>query len=74
MTLVERRAQLADLDEHLAAVVAGARRFVAVGGEAGVGKAALVRRFAAALEGVRVLWAVCDGYFTPQPLAPLHAR
>jgi DNA-binding CsgD family transcriptional regulator/tetratricopeptide (TPR) repeat protein len=70
--LVERHAQLADLDEHFAAAVDGAGRLVAVGGEAGVGKTALVRRFADEREGVRALWAACDGFFTPQALAPLH--
>jgi|Tabmets5t2r1_1033131.scaffolds.fasta_scaffold01289_3 DNA-binding CsgD family transcriptional regulator/tetratricopeptide (TPR) repeat protein len=69
--LVERGAQLADLEDHLAAAVAGAGRLVVIGGEAGVGKTALVRRFAADLEGIRVLWAACDGFFTPHPLAPL---
>jgi DNA-binding CsgD family transcriptional regulator/tetratricopeptide (TPR) repeat protein len=71
--LVERSAQLADLGEHLAAAVAGAGRLVVVGGEAGVGKTSLVRRFAEEHAGdVRVLLAACDGLFTPQPLAPLH--
>jgi DNA-binding CsgD family transcriptional regulator/tetratricopeptide (TPR) repeat protein len=70
--LVERRAQLAQLDEHLSAAVEGAGRLVVVGGEAGVGKTALVRRFADDRQDVRVLWAACDGFFTPQPLAPLH--
>jgi DNA-binding CsgD family transcriptional regulator/tetratricopeptide (TPR) repeat protein len=71
--LVERNAQLADLGEHLAAAVAGAGRLVVVGGEAGVGKSSLVRRFGDEhAAGVRVLRAACDGLFTPQPLAPLH--
>jgi DNA-binding CsgD family transcriptional regulator/tetratricopeptide (TPR) repeat protein len=71
--LVERSAQLADLGEHLAAAAAGAGRLVVVGGEAGVGKTSLVRRFAQERAGdVRVLQAACDGLFTPQPLAPLH--
>jgi DNA-binding CsgD family transcriptional regulator/tetratricopeptide (TPR) repeat protein len=70
--LVERRAQLAALDEHLSAAAEGEGRLVAVGGEAGAGKTALVRQFAADREDIRVLWAACDGLFTPQPLAPLH--
>jgi DNA-binding CsgD family transcriptional regulator/tetratricopeptide (TPR) repeat protein len=71
--LVERSAQLADLGDHLAAAVAGSGRLVVVGGEAGVGKTSLVRRFAGERSGdVRVLLAACDGLFTPQPLAPLH--
>ncbi|HEX7298589.1 MAG TPA: AAA family ATPase, partial [Solirubrobacteraceae bacterium] len=43
-------------------------RLVLVGGEAGVGKTALVREFA---DGRRVLWGACDPLETPQPLGPL---
>ena len=43
-----------------------------MGGEAGVGKTSLLRQFTARVDDVRVLWAGCDGLFTPQPLAPLH--
>jgi DNA-binding CsgD family transcriptional regulator len=43
-------------------------RLVLVGGEAGVGKTALVRAFA---EGRRVLWGACDPLQTPRPLGPL---
>jgi DNA-binding CsgD family transcriptional regulator len=71
--LVERGTQLAELGEHLAGAVAGSGRLVVVGGEAGVGKTSLVRHFAKEhAPGARVLWAACDGLFTPQPLAPLH--
>jgi DNA-binding CsgD family transcriptional regulator/tetratricopeptide (TPR) repeat protein len=71
--LLERDAHLAALGEHLAAAVGGEGRLVVVGGEAGVGKTSLVRRFAEERAGeVRVLRAACDGLFTPQPLAPLH--
>ncbi|HEU6444494.1 MAG TPA: AAA family ATPase, partial [Gaiellaceae bacterium] len=69
--LLEREAQLAALGEQLAAASAGEGRLVLVAGEAGVGKTALARRFAGEAE-IRVLWAACDGLFTPQPLAPLH--
>jgi DNA-binding CsgD family transcriptional regulator/tetratricopeptide (TPR) repeat protein len=69
--LVERSAQLSELGEHLEGAVAGSGRLVVVGGEAGVGKTSLVRRFAEESAGARVLWAACDGLFTPQPLAPL---
>jgi predicted ATP-dependent serine protease len=42
-----------------------------VGGEAGVGKTSLVRRVAHDnANDARILWAACDGLFTPQPLAP----
>jgi ATP/maltotriose-dependent transcriptional regulator MalT len=71
MKLLEREAHLAVLGEHLAAAVDGGGRLIAVGGEAGVGKTSLVREFSDGAEGPRVLWAACDGLFTPQPLAPL---
>jgi len=43
-------------------------RLILIGGEAGVGKTALVREFAA---GRRVLWGACDPLLTPRPLGPL---
>jgi DNA-binding CsgD family transcriptional regulator/tetratricopeptide (TPR) repeat protein len=43
-------------------------RLVLVGGEAGVGKTALVREFA---EGRRALWGACDPLQTPRALGPL---
>jgi predicted ATPase len=43
-------------------------RLILVGGEAGVGKTALVRAFA---EGRNVLWGACDPLHTPRPLGPL---
>ena len=72
MDLVERGGYLAALGEHLAAAAAGEGRLVVVGGEAGVGKTSLVRRFSHdQADDARILWAACDGLFTPQPLAPL---
>jgi DNA-binding CsgD family transcriptional regulator/tetratricopeptide (TPR) repeat protein len=70
--LVEREAQLAALGQHLDAAAAGRGRVALVGGEAGVGKTALVKAFAAERAGgARVVRAACDGLFTPQPLGPL---
>ena len=43
-------------------------RLILVGGEAGVGKTALVRAF---VDGRRVLWGGCDPLHTPRPLGPL---
>jgi DNA-binding CsgD family transcriptional regulator/tetratricopeptide (TPR) repeat protein len=43
-------------------------RLVLVGGEAGVGKTALVREFA---DGRRALWGACDPLQTPRALGPL---
>jgi hypothetical protein len=45
-----------------------------VGGEAGVGKTTLVRRFCEERGGsARILWGGCDPLFTPSPLGPLLA-
>jgi predicted ATPase len=47
---------------------------VLVGGEAGVGKTALLRRFCEECrEPARILWGACDPLFTPRPLGPLLA-
>lgn len=45
MDLLEREQQLEELDGWLREAAAGQGRFVLVGGEAGVGKTALVGRF-----------------------------
>ena len=70
--LLEREGALAALEDHLLAATRDGGRFVVVGGEAGVGKTSLVQRFASTCDDLHVLWAACDGLFTPQPLAPLH--
>ncbi|MGN6126642.1 MAG: ATP-binding protein, partial [Humibacter sp.] len=49
--LVEREGQLGELDAELADALSGRGRLVFVGGEAGVGKSALVREFAASQSG-----------------------
>jgi DNA-binding CsgD family transcriptional regulator/tetratricopeptide (TPR) repeat protein len=72
MELIERGSYLAALGEHLGSATAGHGRLVLVGGEAGVGKTSLVRAFTEEQAGkARVVWAACDGLFTPEPLAPL---
>jgi DNA-binding CsgD family transcriptional regulator len=63
--LLERDDLLAQLD---AARVEGGR-LVFVGGEAGVGKTALVRAFAAG-SGTRVLHGACENLTTPTPFGP----
>jgi DNA-binding CsgD family transcriptional regulator len=70
--LLERAEQLALLDGALAAVADGGRgRTALVLGEAGIGKTALLRGFAASVaSSARVLWAACDHLFTPRPLGP----
>jgi DNA-binding CsgD family transcriptional regulator/tetratricopeptide (TPR) repeat protein len=71
MRLLERAGALASLVEHADEAGQGDGRLVLIGGEAGVGKSALVERFQRDLPDARWMWGVCDGLFTPQPLAPL---
>jgi DNA-binding CsgD family transcriptional regulator len=71
--LLERAAELSMLAGCLAAVRGGSRGHVLlVGGEAGVGKTTLVRRFCQeGGQSARILWGACDPLFTPSPLGPL---
>jgi ATP/maltotriose-dependent transcriptional regulator MalT len=70
--LLERSGELAALADHLARVTASSTgRLCLIGGEAGVGKTALVRSFCSRQKGTRVLWGACDPLFTPRPLGPL---
>ena len=63
---------MAALDRLLAGVRADAEgRLVLLGGEAGVGKTALLRRFCARQERhARVLWGASEPLRTPRPLGP----
>jgi DNA-binding CsgD family transcriptional regulator/tetratricopeptide (TPR) repeat protein len=72
--LLERTAELSTLADGLEAVARSGRgQVVLVGGEAGVGKTALVRRFRDEhRRSARVLWGACDPLFTPSPLGPLR--
>src|SRR3954451_25114725 len=70
--LLERGAELDALDMRLAAVrESGRGRMLLIGGEAGIGKTALVRSFCAQLDPRHVLAGACDALFTPRPLGPL---
>lgn len=71
--LLERAAELSLLRELLAAVQrTGTGRMLLVGGEAGVGKTTLLRRFSAERPASTcVTWGSCDALFTPAPMAPL---
>ena len=71
--LLERGGQLAIFEGQLAAVRASSRgRIVFLGGEAGIGKTALVRRFCEVQDGsTRILAGACDALFTPRPLGPI---
>ncbi|HEY7433256.1 MAG TPA: AAA family ATPase [Streptosporangiaceae bacterium] len=72
MDLLERSAPLSQLDSLLAATVAGGR-VALVTGEAGIGKSALVRRFAERqATAARFLVGTCDPLLIPRALGPLH--
>ncbi len=75
MEPLERAGLLGDLTGLLRDAAAGHGRLVLLGGEAGVGKTAVVRSFAAAApgldRGLRVVVGACDSLSTPRPLAPL---
>jgi DNA-binding CsgD family transcriptional regulator/tetratricopeptide (TPR) repeat protein len=70
--LLERSEQLAALADQLRLATATKQgRLVLVGGEAGAGKTAVVRRFADELpRTTRILAGACDALFTPRPLGP----
>jgi DNA-binding CsgD family transcriptional regulator/tetratricopeptide (TPR) repeat protein len=71
--LWERSGPLRALETMLEDVAGDVQgRLALVYGEAGIGKTALVRRFAdGAGESARVLWGRCDELFTPRPLGPV---
>jgi DNA-binding CsgD family transcriptional regulator/tetratricopeptide (TPR) repeat protein len=71
--LLERESQMAALAALLESARRGDGRLALVHGEAGIGKTALVDRFAwlHARAGVRLLWGGCDPLSTPRPLAPV---
>src|SRR5690242_20755641 len=71
MRLLERESSLASLSDYAAEARGGEGRLVLVGGEAGVGKSALVERFERDVPEARWSWGACDGLFTPRPLGPL---
>jgi ATP/maltotriose-dependent transcriptional regulator MalT len=70
--LLERDAQLELLSSLLASARAGEGRVALVYGEAGIGKTALLTRFArTTARETRLFWGACDPLSTPRPLAPL---
>jgi DNA-binding CsgD family transcriptional regulator/tetratricopeptide (TPR) repeat protein len=71
--LLERSEQFTALRDALQSVVTSSRgRLVFIGGEAGVGKTALIRQFGDdQRSSVRILWGACESLFTPRPLGPL---
>ncbi|HEY2604304.1 MAG TPA: AAA family ATPase [Thermoleophilaceae bacterium] len=69
--LLERSDQLAALAGALTVIANGRGRMVLVGGEAGVGKTALLREFCDGQPPtLRTAWGACDALFTPRPLGP----
>ena len=72
MELLEREPSLALLAGYAAEARHGDGRLVVLGGEAGVGKTALLERFQRDLPDARWSWGACDGLFTPRPLGPLY--
>src|SRR5215217_7799101 len=72
MTLLERTVQLDALADSLQRVNSTGGELVFLGGEAGIGKTALVEAFCArASETAQVLVGACDALSTPRPLGPL---
>jgi class 3 adenylate cyclase/DNA-binding CsgD family transcriptional regulator/tetratricopeptide (TPR) repeat protein len=71
--LLERAEPLTRMAGYLDDVASSGRgRLVLIGGDAGIGKTALVRGFCAAHSGsARLLSGACDSLFTPRPLGPL---
>jgi DNA-binding CsgD family transcriptional regulator len=73
MELLEREDALDTLRRLLVRAREGYGSLVFIGGEAGIGKTALVRAFSAALPAAtRVLVGMCDPISTPRPHGPLH--
>jgi DNA-binding CsgD family transcriptional regulator len=71
--LLEREHALDHLQRQLARARQGFGGLALIGGEAGIGKSALVRAFSASLPtGTRVLAGMCDPLSTPRPYGPLH--
>jgi DNA-binding CsgD family transcriptional regulator/tetratricopeptide (TPR) repeat protein len=72
--LIEREPALAALQAALRQCRSGGGRTVLVRGEAGIGKTALLREWAAqarAHEGAELFWGGCEALFTPRPLGPV---
>ncbi len=72
MELLERAPFLAALANAVLEAAQGRGRLMLIGGEAGVGKSSLVRRFCEdSRTRVRVLVGACDPLATPAPLGPV---
>lgn len=72
MALLEREANLQDLQRYLADASSGAGRMLFLGGEAGIGKTSLVRSFCATADAGHLLVGACEPMAAPRPLGPLY--
>lgn len=73
MELLERAAQLDQLQSSLVDAARGRGCVVILNGEAGAGKSALASTFAELVaDGTRVLRGACENFGTAEPLGPLH--
>lgn len=71
--LLERQTQLEQLDGLMAEAASGRGHVVALVGEAGAGKSALVEAFiAGTANGARILRSACEDLSIPDPLGPLY--
>jgi predicted ATPase len=72
MRLLERSAAMEQLGGHLREAAAGHGRLLFIGGEAGIGKTALIQHFCdVSRHKARVFMGACDPLSTPRPLDPL---
>jgi ATP/maltotriose-dependent transcriptional regulator MalT len=73
MELLERQVELDNLARQLREVGTGTGRLIFVGGEAGIGKSALVEQFVKkAPRAARVVWGHCDALETSRVLGPIN--
>jgi predicted ATPase len=73
MNLLERDHCFDQLSELLSMARTGHGRTALIGGEAGIGKTALVEQFVRQQDNtVRRLWGACEALYTPRPLGPLY--
>lgn len=71
--LIERDDHLRVLGDTLRRAMEGSGRVVVVGGEAGIGKTSLLRRFVSEQHRTSsIYWGSCDALLTPRPLGPLQ--
>ena len=72
MELLERDVELAALSSAFSQATDGTGTAIAVSGEPGAGKSALVDLSCTDIEGMRVLRGGCDPLATPRPLGPFR--